>query len=220
MVPRTQTSLPKGTSCRCFCCLCRSCRCRGLSIAPWSSKLCGLQSMLGGVATQLAWLERRHSDRVVLTICASVTACRIICLSVYVCFSFDFSVFLSCTCSITIVTFSMVIMSGVFWFMVVFLDRRAVNSLSVTFPLCLPVPVRGYCMLHGWTRGRMSSLESFSLSVNITWVPLGNSFLFFFFIVWRVHRVMHDGGIFRGSFGEWLPWDVWCRFWRLKKRIV
>lgn len=46
---------------------------------------------------------------------------------------------------------------------------------------------------------QMSSWEFFTLLVNITWVPLVSSF-FVFFHVWRVDRVMHDGGIFRGQF--------------------
>jgi len=76
-------------------------------------KLCGLQSLLGGVATQQAWLVRRPYDTI---------ADNFRFLSQHVgSFFFFFSLF-SCTFSILITTSSMIMTSGCFWFMVVFYD--------------------------------------------------------------------------------------------------
>lgn len=177
----------EGTSCRCLCCRCRSCCwCCGLSIAPWSSELCGLQSMLGGVATQLAWLEKRHNDRVVLTVSASVTACRI------------FIILVSCTFSITIVTSSMIMMSGCFWLCLWMEGQLTASQLFFLWNKCLLVSVRGYCMLHGWIMRSdvvLGVLHSQLILRGCLWLAV-----FVFCNVWRVDRLMHDGGIFMGQF--------------------
>jgi len=48
----------------------------------------------------------------------------------------------------TIITSSMIMMSGHLWFMVVLMTGRAVYASYIY--KCLPVSVGGYCMLHGW----------------------------------------------------------------------
>lgn len=115
-----------------------------------------------------------------------------------------FSFLFSCTFFITNITSSMFMMSGHVWFMVVFMTRRAVNSLSVIFPLkkkkCLLVSVRGYCMLHGQIMRSEIVSEVFPLfPFNITWGASGflTVFLFFPFDVFR-HWCM-TGAFFRGQ---------------------
>lgn len=83
---------------------------------------------------------------------------------------------------------------------------------------CLPVSVRGYCMLHGWIMTCRCHLGSFfTLSVNIPWVPLGSSY--FVFDVLRDWCMM--GAFLRGQLkGMRLPWEVWCHFLMLQKKLT
>lgn len=184
--------------------------------AVWVCKACWVE-----------WLQHNwHGWRDVattglLTIPASVTACRIFSFRLFL-FFYGFS----CTLSITNITSSMIMMSGHFWFMVVFMTGWAVSGHSVIFPqkkkLCLLVSgYWGYCMCMyvymDRSQGQMSSWEIFTLLVAVTWVPLSGWQLFFYvFIV--LQEIDAWWGHFQGPvLGMKLPLEVWCHFWCFKK---
>lgn len=158
--------------------------------------MCGLQSMLGGVATQLAWQvgkSLRHG-------CWWYPL-----LSQHV--GFYFLNLSSCTFSTitTIITSSMIMTSGHFWFMVVFMTGWAVKSLSVIFLLGEGGSACCWCkrlLYVAWMEHWLGCCQGFlTLSLKITRLPLRRSF---FFYVWCVTRLMHDEwGHFQGAvFGK------------------
>lgn len=129
MVPRTKTSLLTALPVNVYAVVAVSC-CRLLWAVPLHLDL---KAVLVCKACWVEWLHNRHGQWDVtttqlLTISASLTACRIF---IYFIYLFWFS----CTFSITIITSSMIMMSGRFWFIVALMTGRAVNSLSVIFPL-------------------------------------------------------------------------------------
>lgn len=141
MVQQCRTLSHDGTSCR-WCCW--WCWCCGLSIAPWT------WSCVVCKACWVEWLHNRHgwwdvtTTRSLAISAASVTACRVWLFFFYFILLFLFP----CTFSIPIITSSMIMMSGRFWFMVVFMTGRDFKSLSFFLlwtEKCLLVS-------HGWKR--------------------------------------------------------------------
>lgn len=113
-----------------------------------------------------------------------------------------FFCFFSCTFSITIITSSMIMMSGHFWFMVVLMTGWAVNSLLIIFPM--KKVLAGVCkrlLYVAWMDHKIRYRHRVFLLFQLIlhgwlWVAV--------FYVWCVKRLMHDGEHFQGAvFWEW-----------------
>lgn len=139
--------LSEGTSCGCWCCL-------FLLLMLWAVH-CTLVLKAVWIATKHAGWSRLHDWHGRRDVSVTRLCWQYLLLSQHV-GSFFFVCLFSCT--ITIITSSMIAMSGCC------LIDGCVYGKAVLLPpsyfslwkTCLLVSVRGYCMLHGWIMGLMS----------------------------------------------------------------